>query len=142
MVEINNTTKKWVSIKKTKLLVEKFFKYYREKDWDVSIAVVNDRVIKKLNKEYRQIDKVTDILSFRGDELMGKHQGEIIINIDETGRVENYKDVFKKKPTEQHVFNFILIHGLLHLIGFNDDEEKDREEMLELGRQFLNKTHL
>ncbi len=69
--------------------------------------MVNDRVIKKLNKEYRQIDKVTDILSFRGDELMGKHQGEIIINIDETGRVENYKDVFKKKPTEQHVFNFI-----------------------------------
>ncbi len=139
MVEINNTTKHRIPIKKTKDLVKKFFQFHKKKNWNISIAIVSDKVIKKLNKEYRQIDKTTDILSFRGGEFMGKYLGEIVINIDEIKRVDKYKDVFVNKPSVQHLFNFVLVHGLLHLIGYDDETEKDRKKMLELGTKFLDK---
>lgn len=139
MVEINNTSKRYIPIGKTKKLVETFLRSYKEKNWHISIAIVNDAVIRKLNKEYRQVNKVTDILSFRGEEFMGKHLGELIINIEEVRRVDHYADVFEKRPTLAYLFNFILIHGLLHLIGYDDRTESGRQKMLALGKAFLDK---
>jgi len=141
MIEINNTTKTRIPVKRTKELVEKFFKHHKRKDWDVSLALVGDRAIRRLNKEYRGIDKATDVLSFRGGEFMGKYLGEIVINVNDLKRAEKYRDVFKKKPSFQYLFDFILVHGLLHLIGYDDEREKDRLEMLKLGEKFLNKYY-
>jgi len=39
-----------------------------------------------------------------------------------------------------YIFNFLFVHGLLHLLAYNDEKEKDRLQMLDLGKKFLEKA--
>ena len=64
MVEINNKTRSRIDLNLIKRVVERFLKYYKKRNHEVSIAFVGDKTIRKLNKEYRGIDRVTDVLSF------------------------------------------------------------------------------
>lgn len=142
MLEINNTTKQKLNLKKIKQITKLFLQIYKKVSWDVSIAVVSDEAIKKLNKEYRGIDKPTDVLSFNGDKK-AKYLGEIIINIKEAQRTRKYEDLWQElgweKPKTEQVFYFLLVHGLLHLIGYDDATDKQRIKMLILGREFFTK---
>ena len=75
--------------------------------------------------------------------------GEVIINPQELKRLSKYKEILEfvglsyppknLKKTEDYLFYFILVHGLLHLIGYDDSEEVDRQQMLSLGKKFLSK---
>jgi len=141
MIAINNTTKQRISLKKTQQLVEKFLRVYKKNDWEVSIALVGDQKMKRLNKLYRQLDKTTDVLSFRGGEFMGRYLGEVIINVNYLKRFKNYELIFSRNPGQEYLFYFILIHGLLHLIGYDDDSEKNRQKMVALGQKFLKKYY-
>ena len=144
MIEINNTTKQKINSSKTKRIVEDWLKTHKKGNWEVSLAIVGSARMKRLNADYRGIDKTTDVLSFVGEELGGKepgakYLGEIIINIEEVKKADKYLEVFGLKKSADYIFYFLLIHGLLHLIGYEDDEEKDRQKMLSLGGKFLKK---
>ena len=149
MIEIVNTTKHKINKQKIITLSEAFLREFKNSEVDVSIAIVGDRRIKILNKEYRGYDKPTDVLSFAGAEWEGNLLGEVIINPQELKRLSKYKEILEYvgltyppknlKKTENYLFYFILIHGLLHLVGYDDDVETDRQEMLRLGRKFLSK---
>jgi ssRNA-specific RNase YbeY (16S rRNA maturation enzyme) len=165
MVEINNTTKQKINLKKTQQLVEEFLKLYSRNNYDVSVAIIGSQKMKSLNYKYRKQNMTTDVLSFSGQ---SKFLGEIIINISETKKLSKYQTMFQeleiifsgvkkskfKKPRVQeskikefysslcpevYLFYFLLIHGLLHLVGYNDDTPDKRNEMLKLGRNFLDK---
>ncbi len=129
LVEINNKTKSKINLKLIEQVVKKFLSHYNLINKEVSIAFVGDRVIKNLNKKYRQIDKITDILSFSGD---NDFLGEIIINYNQIK-----KQAKKNKKTVKQELIFVLIHGLLHLIGYDDQTEKDRKNMMNFGEQFI-----
>jgi probable rRNA maturation factor len=144
MIEINNITKQKINLSKTKKIVEAWLKANKKGSWEVSLAIVGPARIKRLNADYRGIDKTTDILSFVGEEEGGrepgkKFLGEIIINIEEVKKANKYFEVFGTKKSAEYIFYFLLIHGLLHLIGYEDDEETDRQRMLLLGEKFLKK---
>ncbi|MFZ4631740.1 MAG: rRNA maturation RNase YbeY [Patescibacteria group bacterium] len=144
MLEINNTTKQKINLAKTKKIVDSWLKANKKSSYTVSLALVGAKKIKRLNSDYRGIDKATDILSFVGDSLGGnepgeKYLGEIIINLDETKKANKYLEVFKVKKSVDYIFYFLLIHGLLHLIGYEDDKDSDRLKMLKLGGDFLKK---
>lgn len=149
MIEIVNTTKHKINKKKIVALSEAFLRKFKKSKVDVSVAVVGDERIKVLNKQYRGIDKTTDVLSFAGAEWEGNLLGEVIINPNELTRLTKYKEIINfvglsyppknLKKTEEYLFYFILIHGLLHLVGYDDCEEKDRQQMLKLGRDFIAK---
>jgi len=139
VIAINNTTQQKINFKKTQQLVEKFLHIYSKTDWEVSIAIVGDQKMKRLNKLYRRLDKTTDVLSFRGGEFLGRYLGEIIININYLQHPRRYQEIFSRQPSREYLFYFILIHGLLHLIGYEDDSELERKNMLDLGRNFLKK---
>lgn len=83
---------------------------------EVSIVLVNSDIIKKLNKQYRKKNKVTDVLSFEGeqDEL-----GEIVICPDEVK--ENAQKAKSDFKTE---LAMVFIHGLLHLLGYDHERSK------------------
>ncbi len=149
MIELVNTTKHKINRKKIIAISEAFLQQFKKSRVDVSLAIVGDRRIQKLNKCYRGLDKPTDVLSFSGAEWEGVLLGEVIINPQELKRLSKYKEILEfvglsyppknLKKTEDYLFYFILVHGLLHLIGYDDSEEVDRQQMLSLGKKFLSK---
>ena len=108
-----------------------FPKKYKFPNKRVSLTLLlsNNRSIKKLNKEFRDKNKSTDILSFpfyKKIKLSNKaYIGDIIISYN-----------FMNKPKSQNIKNFkkkiikTFIHGFLHLLGFDHMKNKDYEKML------------
>ncbi|MEI6835481.1 MAG: rRNA maturation RNase YbeY [Candidatus Falkowbacteria bacterium] len=149
MIEITNTTKLKINKKQLTNLSEAFLQTFKKSRVDVSIAIVGDLQIKRLNDKYRGHNTTTDVLSFAGAEWEGNLLGELIINPREIKRLHKYREILefvglkyppvKLKSAETYLFYFILIHGLLHLIGYNDETEEDRLQMLQIGRDFLDK---
>ncbi len=150
MIEISNTTKVKISVKKISFLGEAFLQEFKKSQVDVSVAIISERKMRVLNKSYRGYDKTTDVLSFSGTEWEGNLLGEVLINPHELKKLSKYREIlvasgFSYPPTnlkqaEDYLFYFILIHGFLHLLGYNDQIESDRQEMLMLGRDFLKKV--
>jgi len=149
MIEITNTTKLKINKKKIVAVSEDFLRVFKHGQVDVSLAIVGDVRIRALNNTYRGHDKTTDVLSFAGAEWEGNLLGEVIINPQEIKRLSKYKEILEfvglkyppnnLKAAADYLFYFILVHGLLHLVGYNDETENDRQQMLKLGRDFLNK---
>lgn len=130
MTDVTNKTRSKIDLNLVIKVSERFLELNNEKR-DVSIVFVGDRRIRNLNKFYRQKDKVTDILSFDGDR---DFFGEIIIDY---AQIKRQSKIFSKSVKDELVF--ILIHGLLHLQGYDDKTEKGRLEMEKLGEEFVKK---
>ena len=141
MLEINNTTRQKIKSAKLTKLVETWLKVNKKAGWTVSLALVASQKMRCLNRDYRGIDKTTDVLSFNAtaNNAADKYLGEIIINLDEVKKAVKYLDVFGVKKSPEYILNFLLVHGLLHLIGYNDEKETERQKMLLLGEEFLEK---
>ena len=114
-----------------KKICKAFPKKYKFLNKKITFTVLlsNNKNIKKLNKIFRNKNKSTDILSFPSDKKIkiskNTYLGDIIISY-------NYLD----KPRSQDLKSFkekvakILIHGFLHLLGFNHKKNKDFSKML------------
>lgn len=129
MVEINVLIEDKIDVEFIKKTVEKFLEYYGKKETDVSVAIVGGDEIKKINKKYRKKDAVTDVLSFAGEE---GDLGEIVICYDQ---IKKQAREFKNSAEKE--LEFILVHGLLHLLGYDDKTKKEAEEMERKGNEFL-----
>ncbi len=131
MVEINNQTKNKIPVSLIRKVAKEFLKVHERQEFEVSIVIVSDSEIKELNHRYRKLDQVTDILAFPGD-ADDKFLGEIIIDYAQIKR-----QALKYSDSTEEELIFILVHGLLHLLGYRDDTEKGKEEMLVLGKEFI-----
>jgi probable rRNA maturation factor len=91
---------------------------------EISVALLYPEEIKKLNKLYRQKNKVTDVLSFN---LADKNiLGEIVICLEQAK-----KQAKEKKTSLQAELKLLLAHGTLHLLGYDHERseiEADRQE--------------
>ncbi len=98
------------------------------KDAELSVVLVNDDKIRELNNSYLSEDTPTDVLSFELDdvdeEADGKINGEIIVSI------QTAVNTAKKMggDVECEIFLY-LVHGLLHLMGYDDKDEKMADAM-------------
>lgn len=129
MVEINNKTKSKINSGVIKRVAKQFLKANKIENNNLSIAFIGDAAMRKLNKTYRGKDKPTDILSFPGED---GYLGEIIINY---AQIKRQAGVYKNSVRQELIF--ILVHGLLHLLGYNDETEKGRREMEILAEKFI-----
>ncbi len=117
MIEINNLTANQVSVDFVKKICKRVLKGEKKNKTDLSIVFLNKDRIKKLNREYRKKNCPTDVLSF----LYNGKEGEIVICPEEVRQnAKRYGTTFKKEVAR------VLIHGLLHLFGY--DHEKTRKE--------------
>ena len=92
------------------------------KNSEVSITLVNDAEIKKINKEYRGINKPTNVLSFElGDDVL---LGDIFISLDTVRREAKRENI----SLEEHTAHMV-VHGVLHLLGYDHLNDKDAEKM-------------
>jgi len=131
MIEINNKTRSKINVKLIEKVTAKFLIYHKINK-DVSIAFVGDTVIRSLNKEHRGIDRVTDVLAFAGD---GEDFGELIIDYSQIKRqAKSFAGSAEKELA------FILVHGLLHLMGYEDKTAKGKKKMEKLGKEFIGKV--
>ena len=90
------------------------------KKYELSLIIVSKKEIQKLNKKYREINKPTDILSFPLSESFG----EIYINPEMT-KIEAKK--FNR--TYENFLAFLVIHGLVHLKGFDHGSTMESMEI-------------
>ena len=104
-----------------------------------SIIFVTLDEIHKLNKEYRGIDRPTDVISFAFNDngaLQGPINmlGEIYVSID---RMK--EQAIEYGHSEKRELSFLCIHGLLHLLGYDHTlGEKEEKEMFDLQKEILN----
>jgi probable rRNA maturation factor len=85
-----------------------------------TIAFVSDRRIRKLNQQFRGVDKATDVLSFPADEP--DNLGDVAISVDTAAKQAKENDLQFDNEIAQ-----LILHGLLHLSGY--DHETDNGEM-------------
>lgn len=101
------------------------------KDNEVNIIFCDNEYIQQLNKEFRDKDKPTDVLTFTIDDE--DVIGEIYISIDFI--LQNEK---MKNKTYYHEVAFMVIHGSLHLLGYTHDDKDDTKKMREEEDKFFN----
>ena len=123
--------------------IEKILKL--KKKIEISIALVGDREIRKLNKRYRGRDKVTNVLSFSEGHggasplyIDSKNfSGEIIICYPQAVR-----EAKKIKVSPKSHLGFLLVHGFLHLLGYDHKKAKEAKKMEFLENRILNPESL
>lgn len=147
MIELDFTTqfpgfddyeKKYISLtKKTlKMLGYKFSPI-------ISVTFTDNRYIHEINKEYRHIDRPTDVISFAFlDDIENKEQifkskdvialGDIYISVDKAK--EQAKEYGHSLIRE---LKFLYVHGLLHLLGYDHMNEEDEKVMFKLQDEIL-----
>jgi len=131
MIEINNINSEEIDLQRINNLAQSFLDKHGLDNKLVSIAFISKAEMRKINRNYRDKDKNTDVLSFT-EEKGGNYLGEVLINYDKIK--EQAKDF---KNSNEKELDFILVHGLLHLLGYSDEKEKDKKEMIKLGNEFL-----
>ena len=120
--------------------VNTIVKLYDISESEVSITLTNDKAIHKLNKDYRGIDRPTDVLSFafrESDEPKINFDEDIDLSaedMDILGEIFISVERAKKQAEEyghslRREIVFLTVHGMLHLIGYDHMEEKERLEM-------------
>lgn len=102
----------------------------------VNVILVDNDMIRKINREYREKDYATDVISFALEEGLEfpnggiRILGDIYISVEKAEEQGNlYEHGFRRE------ISFLAIHGLLHLLGYNHETEEEEEVMF--GRQEL-----
>ena len=108
------------------------------KEAEVSVSVVDASEIKSLNKEFRGINKVTDVLSFPiGDK--NPETGEIVLGDIVLCAGKIIAQANEYGHTRKRELAFLTCHSMLHLLGYDHMEEEERAEMEDLQRKILDK---
>lgn len=101
-------------------------------DDDVELVFVDSTKMRRINKENRNLDKTTDVLSFPLELVYGSVLGSIVINLD---LVNEKASEFKHSIDDE--ISLLFTHGLLHILGF--DHEIDNGEMRQKEAEII--TH-
>lgn len=125
-------------------LLKKVVRYVLEKEKVdkpiVNVILVNNEKIHEINKEYRNIDRETDVISFALEDEKSiinasgyRILGDIYISIDKAyEQAKEYGHSFKREIC------FLTVHGLYHLLGYDHMNKKDEEVMFKKQEEALN----
>jgi len=112
-------------------LINSLIKYILSKynilDAQISIILSNKTLLNKLKKDYFSLNHFTDVIAFNLENDGEPLDGEIYISIDDV--LDNSKQY---KVTFNNEFKRIIIHGVLHLLGFEDETEQGKNKMTKL----------
>ena len=111
--------------------IEKIADYYGKKCGEIAYIFCNDSKIIEVNRQYLQHDYYTDIITF--DYTHGSRiSGDLFISLDtvESNSVE-------QNTTYESELHRVIIHGVLHLIGFDDLTDEEEKEMREKEEEAL-----
>jgi len=103
-------------------------------DGEISITIVDDTFMEKLNLEYRGKRGTTDVIAFpfkegKDSEYSGELLGDIYISIEQASR--------QKVGSLLDELKLLVVHGILHLAGYNDTTEEERKIMRKKEAEYL-----
>lgn len=113
------------------------------KNYEVDVSLVDEATIHDINREYRKVDRVTDVISFafeddesalgriKGDDVP-RLLGEIFICVPRA--LEQAKEIGN---TPERELCFLFVHGLLHLLGYDHMTPEDEQTMFPLQEKIL-----
>lgn len=98
---------------------------------ELSLLLVNDAQIRRLNQRYRRINRPTDVLAFpmlEGDAFPPRSQllGDVVISL-ETAK----KQAKREGHSLEHEVKTLLIHGILHLLGYHHESSEEAARLVE-----------
>jgi probable rRNA maturation factor len=107
----------------------KLLRAANQDDAELSILLCDDLMIQDLNRDYRNVNRPTDVLAFPlsdDDDLQGAPRalGDIVISVESASRQARER---RRRPIDE--VTMLLIHGLLHLLGHDHQRTREREEM-------------
>ena len=92
-----------------------------------AVRFVGDRTMRALNRDFRQRDETTDVLSFPGGITPeGNHLGDVVVSVPQAKR----QAAEKGHPPEQEI-RILLLHGVLHCLGHDHESDSGQMERLE-----------
>ncbi len=114
-----------------------------KKNYEIDVSLVDDETIHEINRDYRGVDRVTDVISFAfNDDKDPKNMingddahvmlGEILISLPQA--IRQAKEIGNSKERE---LSFLFTHGLLHLLGYDHMKKEDEEIMFPLQEKIL-----
>ena len=143
MVNIINRTR-YSDFKEYYPLIEEYYqktlKILKMKDnYAVSLIICGPVTIKRINRQYRDIDKATDVISFAlldNEETVEYEDvielGDIFINRDRV-----YSQAYDYEHSVKREFVFLFVHGLLHLLGYDHMTPEDEKRMFALQKKII-----
>ena len=117
-------------------VVEKVLDYLNIIDSEISISFIENRQIRELNRMYRGVDSETDVLSFTFNEVNPetgyRMLGDILIAIP----------IAQNQATKMHhplskEINLLMIHGILHLLGYDHEMKQDKIKMVPIQKKLV-----
>ena len=115
-------------------------------EYEVDVSLVDDEMIHEINKTYRQVDRVTDVISFAFNDDKDPHDqilspevprmlGEILICLPQAKR-----QAAEIGNSIERELSFLYVHGLLHLLGYDHQKPEDELIMFPLQETILSLT--
>ncbi|MBS3740908.1 MAG: rRNA maturation RNase YbeY [Candidatus Cloacimonetes bacterium] len=104
-------------------------------DYKLNIVLTNNERLQELNKKFKDIDRPTDVLSFSFDEDEVEVEpllGEVYISLEKAKEQSQKYDVTLQNEVER-----LMVHGILHLIGWEHQSEKDAKKMFSKIESYL-----
>lgn len=95
---------------------------------EVSVLLTGDAAIRALNRKYRHKDKATDVLSFPAAEMPAGIAGDLVISLETA-----FSQAAKRGHTLEMEIRVLLLHGLLHLAGYDHETDNGTMHRKEAG---------
>ena len=141
MIEVNNLTKNYIDKRFLKIIAKGILSFCGiKKNCELSIALVDEKIMTVLNKKYRGINQATDVLAFEEESKSGFVEpsgnmlklGEIVIcpQVAKIQAQEAGHSIKKELAT-------LLIHGILHLLGYDHEKKSDEIKMTKKQKKIL-----
>ena len=111
---------------------------------EVSLSIVDKETIHKLNKDYRNVDRETDVLSFPLDEEGFDNEGNPLILL---GDIVICLDVAEDQAADfghslEREIMYLICHSTLHLLGYDHEEEQDKKVMRSKEKLIMDKLDI
>lgn len=114
-----------------------------DSNYEIDVSLVDEETIHAINRDYRNVDRVTDVISFAfnddkdpKDQIKGKDSlrmlGEILICLPQAKR-----QAASIGNSIDRELSFLFVHGLLHLLGYDHQTKEDEEKMFPLQEKIL-----
>ena len=134
-IQIENRQSKFkIERRKLRGTVSRILKILDYADKEISIVLTDDESIKTLNRQYLGKNKTTNVISFSlregeyGD-INPQILGDVVISLDTA-----QKDALKNNLSFEEEIDFLLTHGILHLLGYNH-ENTSRDETIKMKQK-------
>ena len=112
-----------------KLAIEKTLAVHHIKNTELSFTMVDPSEIKRLNCDFRNIDRVTDVLSFPIDDQM---LGDIVVCKKRlTRQAKAYGNSYLRE------LSYLTVHSVLHLLGYDHMEKRDKQLMRKMEKEIM-----